>query len=554
MDYEYKSLRPSQVRLDPENPRLPDGTSSDREAINRLLDDGAQALINLARDMAQIGRTNPAELPIAVKEGAKYLILEGNRRFAALKLLKDPELANNETHRKAFRRAAALGKPPTSVYTLVASSREEADHWIVLRHTGDNNGVGIKRWSAGQTATHRRRANATVDSGTVRSITISDDLEEAYAIDSELLELIRIVRRGKLTNIGRFFSPDVLTALSLSLDDDDSNTLKSKSLYVKHEAEKLRDLFLWIFRFLQDNSVDEFKNAKLRKAVLERDEIAHLLPRGSEASEYSFRLVDRSFGTEDPQENNGNFAPSADSSPTDLRTDLGDGDDGEPPVACEGSGPESAVTNGDSGSSLPSVNRASVGPSVAAAQAGPSSTIAPASSASGASPGSDAGSSGVGSSSGDTGAANSTRKAEAKPEQLLLQGLKLPNHPAPIQALLKECRQLDLGSFPGAACVLLRVLVELSVSTPRALSLSGAKETDSLKSKILNMLRHLDPEVENPRKRKKELDQAYMEVTTLGVQYMNSFVHNPSMRADQHLARRFSAAFRPLLQMIDGVL
>lgn len=149
----YMNLRPSQVILDPDNPRLPDGTSSDREAINRLLDDGAEGLVSLAHDMAQTGQSNPAELPIAVKHGYKYLVLEGNRRFAALKSMRDPALADDEAHQRAFRRAAALGKPPETVFTLVTASREEADHWIVLRHTGENNGTGIKRWSAGQTAT-----------------------------------------------------------------------------------------------------------------------------------------------------------------------------------------------------------------------------------------------------------------------------------------------------------------------------------------------------------------------------------------------------------------
>ena len=159
-------------------------TSDDREAINRLIDEG---LIGLARDIARTGETNPAELPIAVKEGSKYLVLEGNRRFAALKLLKDPDLAYEEEQQKAFRRAALLGKPPTTVYALVLSSREEADRWIVLRHTGENNGVGIKRWSASQTATHRRRANKSIDSGTLRSIVIADQLEEAYATDEQIV-------------------------------------------------------------------------------------------------------------------------------------------------------------------------------------------------------------------------------------------------------------------------------------------------------------------------------------------------------------------------------
>ena len=120
----YANLRPSQVVLDPENPRLPDGTSSDREAINRLLDDGADALINLARYMSSTGQTNPAELPIAVRQGPKYLIVEGNRRFAALKLLRDPKLADSEAHQQAFRRAAALGSAPKTVHTLVVYRRQ----------------------------------------------------------------------------------------------------------------------------------------------------------------------------------------------------------------------------------------------------------------------------------------------------------------------------------------------------------------------------------------------------------------------------------------------
>ena len=184
---EYKNVRSAQVLLDQENPRLPDGTSSDKEAINRLLDDGFEQLIALARDLVDMGVTNPAELPILVRAGRKYLVLEGNRRFAAMKLLADPKLANLPEHQAAFKRIAERGKPPTTVYSCVAPSREEADHWIMLRHTGANNGVGTKRWSAEQTATHRRRMRATVDTGTLKSITIADELTEAYQLDEVLV-------------------------------------------------------------------------------------------------------------------------------------------------------------------------------------------------------------------------------------------------------------------------------------------------------------------------------------------------------------------------------
>lgn len=494
----YKNLRPSEVILDPQNPRLPDGTSSDREAINRLLEDGPDALMRLARDMAKTGETNPSELPIAIKDGNKYLILEGNRRFAALKLLKDPALADVEEHEKAFRRAAALGVPPKTVYTLVTSSREEADRWIVLRHTGENEGVGIKRWSAGQTATHRRRANKSIDSGTLRSIDIADSLEEAYAADEEIINLIRRVRQGKLTNIGRFFSRDVMNALHFAVEADNSSSVRDRALMVRHSSAQLRRFFAWALAYILDNSVDKYKNEETRKELLQS--VTHLLPDIANAAAEPFRLVD--------------------GPPTSV-------DDSPPPTGTSGAEPDASPTTDGS-----------------------------------------AGHSGSGSSSGSQGAASNgtppeneedeqkarPRKSEPKPERYLLQGLKLPNHPPRIRQLLKECRSLDLDESPGIACVMMRVIVELSVSSQGVLDLSGASENSSLKVKIINALKYLDPNIEDPRTGDKELAQAYMEASDLGVPYLHSFVHNPNVYPDQHLARRFSRAFRPLLERLDGVL
>jgi hypothetical protein len=99
-----------------------------------------------------------------------------------------------------------------------------------------------------------------------------------------------------------------------------------------------------------------------------------------------------------------------------------------------------------------------------------------------------------------------------------------------------------------------RVLVELCVSSSEALNLSGTAEKYPLREKILRMLRHLDPNIDDSRRRDKELEQAYLEVSNLGVQYLNGFVHNPSLRPDPHLARRFSQAFMPLLERVDREL
>lgn len=55
-------------------------------------------------------------------------------------------------------------------------------------------------------------------------------------------------------------------------------------------------------------------------------------------------------------------------------------------------------------------------------------------------------------------------------------------------------------------------------------------------------------ENEKPNKRTRpDLVQARQEADGIGVAYMHQFMHNPTVKADPHLARRFSAAYSPLL-------
>lgn len=497
----YQRLRPSQVILDPENPRLPDGTTSDREAINRLLDDGAEALINLARDMAQTGQSNPAELPIAVKAGPKYLILEGNRRFAALKLLRDPKLADSEVHRQAFRRAAALGDPPASVMAYVDASREAADHWIVLRHTGDNNGRGVRRWSAQETATHRRRANRTVDAGTLRSITIADELEEAYSADPVIMDLIRQTRKSKLTNIGRFFSGEVMTRLGLHIVVDNESNLRERTLWAYHTAEEFRDFFAWAIKYILDNSVDAYKNSDRRGDAL--TDVLGLIPGEATRLPRPARLVG-SVTTDEDDGDHPHIDDHEENSHAGEDEDYdGDavGDGGEAPSNGDSPSPKEESANGDS-------------------EGGPAKS----------------------------------KKRDARPDKYAFQGFRIPNHPRRVQDILKECRQLEIARFPGIVCIMVRVVVELSVSAAPVLALTGARESHSLTDKINAALRFLDPSFENPRRADKRLEQAHLEASTLGISYLNGFVHNPDLRPDEHLARRFSTAFRPLLELIDEAL
>jgi hypothetical protein len=292
------------------------------------------------------------------------------------------------------------------------------------------------------------------------------------------------------------FSSDVLNALHFALKANDDSSLRSQALLVRHSADELRGFFAWALAYIANNSVDAYKNSEIRGNALMS--VAHLIPSLTAATNEPFRLTNSRTGRTTGDE-------SQSSSDEEALGDEDVDDEGSSTASHDGNDTDDGETQHDS---TPE----------------------------------------------DGEAQPARRKPEAKPERYVFQGLRLPNHPERVQRLLKECRSLELIGSPGIACVMLRVIVELSVSSPQALALSGESEGASLKKKIVAMLRYLDPDIENPIKRDKELTQAYLEASDLGVQYLHGFVHNVAVYPDQHLARRFSGAFRPLLIRVDGVL
>jgi hypothetical protein len=90
---EYQEIPLESLLLDTLNPRH-DPVEGQPQAIAALLDHkGAPQTLRLAEDIAEHG-PSPIELALVVPEGNLFIVLEGNRRVAAMKLLKNPALAN----------------------------------------------------------------------------------------------------------------------------------------------------------------------------------------------------------------------------------------------------------------------------------------------------------------------------------------------------------------------------------------------------------------------------------------------------------------------------
>lgn len=148
---EHKNVPVSDLLLDTENYRYKQGTLNDqRGCIDKIVGDSKANIVALAEDIAQNGLF--PEPILAQKEGKQWKVLEGNRRVTALKLLNNPSLCHDDKKRQklqAIKQQHSKSIPKTvTLHTCKDVSRLH-EH-ILRRHTGENNGVGLKGWSAAE--------------------------------------------------------------------------------------------------------------------------------------------------------------------------------------------------------------------------------------------------------------------------------------------------------------------------------------------------------------------------------------------------------------------
>lgn len=161
------SVDVEKLHFDLKNPRFP-SLSVEMDALHAFCSaEHARKTVLLAENIADRG-LNPSELLIVIEEEGQrkghYIVVEGNRRLCALKLLSIPQRAVDSPLSKAFqsriRKAAdSLGAEGLAkISCRLLRNRETADYWIALKHTGENDGVGVVQWDGEETARFRGSA------------------------------------------------------------------------------------------------------------------------------------------------------------------------------------------------------------------------------------------------------------------------------------------------------------------------------------------------------------------------------------------------------------
>ncbi len=137
LNWKTKTISPTTLHLDPKNPRLGREHTSraPREILQYLFDH--DKVIEVAESIATRGFFANEPL-LAVKENGRFVVLEGNRRLAALKVLREPALIDGKFRRQIERLTRRILDPSliATVPVTIAPDRKSTDRQIAGRHVG----------------------------------------------------------------------------------------------------------------------------------------------------------------------------------------------------------------------------------------------------------------------------------------------------------------------------------------------------------------------------------------------------------------------------------
>ncbi|MDZ4179205.1 MAG: hypothetical protein U1E29_08240 [Coriobacteriia bacterium] len=249
-----------EIHLDPRNVRLDNPNARVEADIMEDLFANENAL-SLVEGICRLGYLTH-ETPVVVKRGVKYIIVEGNRRLAALKAIQNPHLVPDYQVKVAGLASLHPDRASLSrIRVMLAPSQDEADQLIAAIHTSN-----LRRpWTPARQAAFFQ---AQVDAGRSLSDLISryptidvkrfvlrakiiNLFKKMSYEDSELVEFVGGQRYKKgVSTLARIFeSKEFLSLTGLRLDDTGELAKDISDALMKKMATV-------IVRAMRDKSID----------------------------------------------------------------------------------------------------------------------------------------------------------------------------------------------------------------------------------------------------------------------------------------------------------
>lgn len=477
------------LQPDQHNPRLDQTDTSGLDALIGIIRDQDEKIVNLACDIAKHG-LSPSELLLALKgDTTKYVVLEGNRRTTALKLLNNPDLADGILKERQIRQirqaAAASDQDLSSAWCNVVESRAEANLWIARRHSGQQGGIGIVDWSPLERARFEQTQLGKPDP-TLQIYEVvwrNADLDDATRLSMKSL---------KFTNLERFVDDQQIRRL-LGIE-----VIKG-TVYTSLGRDQVLPALHRVVKLVADGiSVTEIEDATARlNKVLGAARLVLPHPNAPRGELVELAEAPETLGpVPDGEEQN---TPTATASLEHRVSQEGQGRDAHG---------ETATPAGEQSTSTAAEGYiVSSGPG--------SSGVAPA-----ASP-----------PSGRRAAAPRSARSPAERRALIPKACKLYIPPPRINSIYDELRRVQVETFPNGTAVLFRVFLELSVDHYLAANHIMIDERTKLRDKVGRTRTHL---IDSGALTKSALVPVERLINSerlmpASIVSLNAYVHNPNM-------------------------
>lgn len=207
------------------NPRHIKG-NNEKDTLKKLFDSvGIQYMLNLAWDIHKNGLLQNQQIVVVYfDELNKFVVYEGNRRIAVLKMLLDPEYFDflDKSTRDKIKE---LKIDPSFYKTLRCYVTDEKEALFIMErtHSGEDKGRGVKQWNA------REKEEFKVRNSNIKSL--------SYLIDfycKKYFDGFDITSILPFTTLKRIFDPrQIKKKIGLNMTDESSFTKERMELVIE---------------------------------------------------------------------------------------------------------------------------------------------------------------------------------------------------------------------------------------------------------------------------------------------------------------------------------
>ena len=178
-----------------------------------------KSCIELLKHIVKYGQLSPSENILLLSHGNRYIVLEGNRRLFALRLLNRHKPTLQLLSRRQQAQAENIVKghnPITEVRAVIFKHRVDAAPWITLKHASGQGGAAMKPWRAFEKDRDEYNRNPNNCPKTLAFFYTAINLRDEYEGFADVID--RVHERG-YTNLERIITSlffEEITGITIS--------------------------------------------------------------------------------------------------------------------------------------------------------------------------------------------------------------------------------------------------------------------------------------------------------------------------------------------------